>query len=168
MGRRGNEESTILKTNRFQLLYRFTIELLNCLTIEPIYRSTVLQIRFQLWAFSYYTALRIRRLSLIMSIAKNIQVSDYSPYLFWDVDKEKINLNEKKAFLVNRVLDYGVMQDWKQLNNDIGIKEIGRIAIKLRDMDPRSMSFVALLTGIDIKDFRCYTLQQSNPQHWHF
>ena len=103
-----------------------------------------------------------------MSIAKNIQVSDYQPHLFWDVDREKINLNEKKAFLVNRVLDYGVMQDWKQLNKDIGIEEIGRIAIKLRDMDPRSMSFVALLTGIDIKDFRCYTLQQSNPQHWHF
>jgi len=84
------------------------------------------------------------------------------------VDKNKLNLNERKAFLVNRVLDYGVMKDWLQLKKDLGLEEIGIIAMNLRDLDPRSMSFIALLTGIDIKQFRCYTLQQSNPKHWHF
>ncbi len=103
-----------------------------------------------------------------MSLSKKLIASNYSRHLFWDVDKERINLNEKKAFLVNRVLDYGVMKDWKQLVEDLGIEEIGGIAMRLRDMDPRSMSFIALLTGMDIKQFRCYTLQRSNPKHWHF
>lgn len=100
--------------------------------------------------------------------SKKLQITNYSPHLFWDVDKEKLDLNKKKAFLVNRVLDYGVMKDWKQLEADLGLEEIGNIAVRLRDMDPRSMSFVSLVTGIDIKKFRCYTLQQSNPPHWHF
>lgn len=103
-----------------------------------------------------------------MSTVKDLQISNYSSHLFWDVDKEKLDLNEKRAFLVNRVLDYGVMKDWRQLYADLGLEEIGQIATQLRDMDPRSMAFVALLTGIDIKKFRCYTFQQSNPPHWHF
>ena len=97
-----------------------------------------------------------------------LHVSNYSPHLFWDVDLRKLNLNQKKAFLVNRVLDYGVMNDWRQLKSDLGLEEIGQIAVNLRDLDPRSMAFISVLTGIDIKQFRCYTLQQSNPKHWHF
>ena len=98
----------------------------------------------------------------------NIKISNYSPHLFWDVDKSKLDLNKRKAFLVNRVLDYGIMSDWRQLVEDLGIEEIGHIAINLLDLDPRSVSFIALLTKKNIEDFRCYTLQQSDPKHWHF
>ena len=103
-----------------------------------------------------------------MSKSHNLRISNYSPHLFWDVDKQKLNLNKKKAFLVNRVLDYGVMSDWKQLVRDLGIEEIGRIASGLRDMDPKAMTFIALITNKDVKKFRCYTFQHSNPKHWHF
>jgi len=103
-----------------------------------------------------------------MSKDINIKISNYSPHLFWDVDKSKLNLNKRKSFLVKRVLDYGIMSDWKQLVQDLGIEEIGHIAIHLRDLDPRSVSFIALLANYDIKDFRCYSLQQLNPKHWHF
>ena len=103
-----------------------------------------------------------------MSNSNKLNVANYSPHLFWDVDKNKIDLDKRKAFLVNRVLDYGVMSDWKQLVNDLGIDEIGEIAIKLRDLDPKSMSFIALLTDRKVKEFRCYTHQQSSPKHWHF
>jgi hypothetical protein len=103
-----------------------------------------------------------------MPKTNKLETSNYSPHLFWDVDREKINLNEKKAFLVNRVLDYGVMSDWKQLFKDLGLDEIGRIASELRDLDPKAVSFIALLTNRNDKDFRCYSLQQSNPKHWHF
>ena len=103
-----------------------------------------------------------------MPKSTKLKISNYSPHLFWDVDTTKLDLNKRKAFLVNRVLDYGVMADWKQLVKDLGLNEIGNIATNLRDLDPRAMSFISLLTDRNIKEFRCYTLQQSNPKHWHF
>jgi hypothetical protein len=97
-----------------------------------------------------------------------LSVSDYSSHLFWDVDKTKLDLNERKEFLMNRVLDYGLMKDWNQLRADLGLEEIGRIAKGLRSLDPRSASFIALLTGAGVKTYRCSIHQQSSPPHWHF
>lgn len=99
---------------------------------------------------------------------KDIRIENYSPHLFWDVDKSDLNLNQHKEFLVNRVLDYGRISDWHQLKSDIGLEKIGSIAIELRDLDPRAVAFVAVVCNIDEKDFRCYSLRQSLPQHWHF
>ena len=101
-----------------------------------------------------------------MNSSKNICVSNYSPHLFWDVDKDRLDLNDRKSFLVNRVLDYGVMKDWKQLVVDLGLKEIGNIAMDLRHLDPKSLSFIALLINKDVKCFRSYNTIQSNKKHW--
>lgn len=79
---------------------------------------------------------------------------------------KKLKLNERKSFLVNRVLDYGVMKDWKQLVEDLGLEEIGQIAMGLKHMDPKSLSFIALLIKKDVKCFRSYSTIQSNKVHW--
>lgn len=100
--------------------------------------------------------------------ATNLLVSNYSRHLFWDINTETLDLNQHKELLVNRVLDYGFFSDWKQLNTDLGLEEIGLIAKNLIDLDARAVSFISLLTDIDITQFRCYTIQQSIPQHWHF
>lgn len=97
---------------------------------------------------------------------KEIRIENYSPHLFWDVDKNQLDLNEKKAFLVNRVLDYGLLKDWEQLRADLGLEEIGNIAVKLRHLDPKSLSFIALVTNKDQKCFRSYNTIQSNKAHW--
>jgi hypothetical protein len=98
----------------------------------------------------------------------NLLASNYSRHLFWDIDMRSLDLNQHKELLVNRVLDYGFFADWKQLNTDLGLEEIGIIARNLRDLDVRAVSFISLLTDIDITQFRCYTHQRSIPQHWHF
>ena len=82
------------------------------------------------------------------------------------MDKKKLNLNERQGFLVNRVLDYGVMSDWKQLVDDLGLEKIGNLAMKLRHLDPKSLSFIALLINKDVKCFRSYNTIQSNKKHW--
>jgi hypothetical protein len=101
-----------------------------------------------------------------MTKTNKLEISNYSSHLFWDVDKSKLDLNNRKAFLVNRVLDYGVMSDWKQLVRDLGIEEIGQIALGIKHMDPKSLSFIALVLNKDIKCFRSYITIQSNKVHW--
>lgn len=101
-----------------------------------------------------------------MPKSTKLKIANYSPHLFWDVDKSKLDLNKRKAFLVNRVLDYGVMADWNQLVSDLGIDEIGRIALGLKHLDPKSLSFIAMLINKDIKCFRSYSTIQLNKVHW--
>ncbi|MFT5385977.1 MAG: hypothetical protein ACI81W_003389, partial [Saprospiraceae bacterium] len=39
------------------------------------------------------------------------KISDLSSYLFWDVDKSKLDFEKSSVFLTERVLEYGLMKD---------------------------------------------------------
>lgn len=99
---------------------------------------------------------------------KVIRMENYSPHLFWDVDKKDLILNQYKELLVKRVLGYGTMSDRKQINLDLGLKQITLIALQIRDLDPKGANLISLLSGIPIEEFRCYTFQQLNPGRWNF
>jgi len=95
-------------------------------------------------------------------------ISQLSPHLFWDCDRKKCTWELHKKFIVERVLDYGLWEDWLLLYRKIGIKEIGEIAKSLRYLDSKSISFISKLGKIPEEEFRCYILKQSIPQFWDF
>ncbi len=95
-------------------------------------------------------------------------LNDFSPHLFWDVDKTKLDWKENRSYIVHRVLEYGLMTDWKLVYNYYGLKQIAEIAAKLRELEPRAMSFIAALSGLPKETFRCYTTKHLMPPHWNF
>jgi hypothetical protein len=97
---------------------------------------------------------------------KNISSKDFSPHLFWDVDVESLDLDRHKKWLVKRVLDYGLMKDWRLLYDLMGFEEITHYATQIRDLSEKSMHFISNVSNIPINKFLCYTWKQSNPQHW--
>jgi len=99
---------------------------------------------------------------------KNLNIKSLSSHLFWDVNADTLIFDENKAFIVKRVLDYGLMKDWNLLYKNLGISEIAKIALNIKDLDPRSLSFISSLSKIPKEEFRCYTFQQSIPSHWNF
>jgi hypothetical protein len=94
--------------------------------------------------------------------------NDFSPHLFWDVDKASLSWKKNSAFLVERILDYGMMTDWHLLRKNLSLEQITQIAMNLRNLDTRSLHFIAAISDVPIEKFRCYTIQQSTPQHWNF
>ena len=60
-----------------------------------------------------------------MNIDKNI------PYpikkLFWDIDKEKLDVNLHKKNIIERIINYGGLSDWKWLSSHYGIETIKEI-----------------------------------------
>lgn len=98
----------------------------------------------------------------------SIDIKQLSPHLFWDVDAGTVSFEKHSAFIVKRVMDYGLMKDWDLIFRNIGIQEIAKIALTIKDLDPRSLSFISTLSKIPKEKFRCYTFQQSMPQHWNF
>ncbi|WP_321480243.1 DUF6922 domain-containing protein [uncultured Bacteroides sp.] len=99
---------------------------------------------------------------------KMITINDFSPYLFWDVDKEAIDMNMHASYIIKRVLEYGQLNDWHLIRDFYSLSVIVEKAKSFRELEPRALSYIALISNTPIEEFRCYTIQQSIPQHWNF
>ena len=97
-----------------------------------------------------------------------ITIDQFSKHLFWDTKKEEIDFDKNKSYVIWQVLEYGKLKDWKLIQQQYGISKIAKEAVKFRELDKKSLSFISLLSGIPKEDFRCYTFQQSAPPHWNF
>ncbi len=91
----------------------------------------------------------------------------FSTNLFWDVDVADVDMEIHTAFVVERVLDYGQMNDWLLIRNYYGIDRLRDIALGIRSMFPESLSFIALMTHTPKNKFRCYELIQSKKAPWY-
>lgn len=103
----------------------------------------------------------------ITSGNKNV-VSKLSPHLFWDVDRDNIDFKKNKKFIIQRVLEYGLLSDWQIIYSYYGMEEIAQTAITIKDLDKKSLAFIALLSDVPKENFLCYISMQSTPQHWNF
>jgi len=97
-----------------------------------------------------------------------LSVQDLSPHLFWDIDPRELDLQRDVQFLVGRILQYGLMNDWILLYKHFGLEKITIEAKQIRDLDDRSVHFIAELSDSKVEEFKCYIWKQSTPQHWYF
>lgn len=97
-----------------------------------------------------------------------IKVSHFSPHLFWDTNRKKLDLKRTDIYIIKQVLEYGKINDWHLIKTYYGIPYIAKLSTKFRSLDNKALSFISTLSGIPTKEFRCYIYQQSAPQHWNF
>lgn len=97
-----------------------------------------------------------------------LKISNLSTYLFWDVDRSKIDFIKNKRWLINRVIEYGKVSDWLIIVKMYGIKEIAEMAITMRDVDIKTASFISALSNVPKEKFICYNIKQLASQHWNF
>ena len=86
--------------------------------------------------------------------------------LFWDTDTRNFNIDENAAWIIQRVLEYGTMRDWKILEDHFGVDKIVSYAQTLRTLDPVALSFLCFISGTKKEDYRCYHFAQSFPTLW--
>ena len=91
-----------------------------------------------------------------------------SSYLFWDVDRNSVDAEENASYIIQRVLEYGQLSDWRLVSEYYGMEKIVSKATALPSLEPKAMSFICCLAGIPETQFRCYTTKQSLPRHWNF
>ena len=99
---------------------------------------------------------------------QDFKLNKLSEHLFWDIDVRNLDIQKNKRIIIQRVLDYGLLKDWLIIYNYYEIDEISKIAISLKDLDKKSMSFISLLSKIPKENFLCYTTKQLTPKHWNF
>lgn len=97
---------------------------------------------------------------------KPITIDDFSQHLFWDVDKGTFDFEKYKNFFIQRVLEYGKMNDWRLIKKLYGMEAIKQASLQARSLDAVTLSFVATLFKIDKTEFRCYKHRQLFPNLW--
>jgi len=97
---------------------------------------------------------------------EQVNISDFSPHLFWEVNAGNLDWEKNKAQIIQRVVEYGLIRDWNILKEYYGLERIGEVCRDLRSLDAKSVNFISILTGIPKESFRCYILKQSIPPHW--
>ena len=92
----------------------------------------------------------------------------FSKYLFWEVDVNKIDFQNKKHYVIERALDMGQINDWDMLKELYDRETIKKVALNIRNLDPKTLSFLSNIFNIPKEQFRCYTLTQLNQTHWRY
>ena len=84
-----------------------------------------------------------------------VKGTDFSKYLFWDTDSTKVDLERNSPYVVQRVLEYGELSDWRLLLEYYGLERIVEISKQLRNLDPKALSFLCVVSNTHEEDYRC-------------
>ena len=103
-----------------------------------------------------------------MTSTHQYNIADFSPHLFWDINKDKLDFDINKSQVIQQVLEYGLLSDWIIIKNLYGVQQIGKMASTFRQLDPMALSFIVALSGLPKESFTCYATKQLMPPHWNF
>lgn len=97
---------------------------------------------------------------------KNTQTLNKS--LFWDVDPEKIDLIKHRRFILERVINYGTLDNLKEIFRIYGQQKIKKDIYYLKNLSNKSLNFVSFFFSIPKEQLTCYTKKLSNREHWNY
>ena len=93
-------------------------------------------------------------------------IENFSPHLFWDLNKSKLDFEKSKSQIIFQVVEYGLMSDWLLIQKIYSREEIKEVVTNLRTLDKVTLSYLAHFFQLDKTQFRCYTSSQSAQSFW--
>jgi hypothetical protein len=69
-------------------------------------------------------------------------INDFSPHLFWDVDRNKLDLQKNKQLIVERVIQRGSRSDLQFILSYYGKQEAGELLKQVAWLNEKDMAFV--------------------------
>ena len=97
---------------------------------------------------------------------KNPAPLHLSRVLFWETDYDKIDWDNKARYVIERVVTFGFLEDWRAIQQYYGMERIKETVLQARDLDPKTLSFLSLIFNVPQEKFKCFTTIQYNPGHW--
>jgi hypothetical protein len=86
--------------------------------------------------------------------------------LFWEYDTDKIDWQQMKSLVIQRVIERGRMDDFYAILNLYGIDGVKETIKQIPYLNDKDLSFVCSVFEIEKEDLKCYTNKQSKNQRW--
>lgn len=93
-------------------------------------------------------------------------IKQFSKHLFWDANPDELDMDKYPAYIIQRVLEYGDIEDWKLLNKYYSLDKITEVCKTFRSLDPMCLSFICAISHTKEEEYRCYHFRQSFPTLW--
>ena len=93
-------------------------------------------------------------------------IGKLSKILFWDMDKDAADMDKYPAHFIQRVLEYGNLDDWRLVRAYYGLPKIVEECKQLRALDPVCLSYICAISHTKPEEYRCYRTGQSTPTPW--
>mgnify|MGYP007070100612 CR=1 FL=1 len=120
--------------------------------------------------FSFSLLIKNKILTFAIKIVNEMSDRDclqsFSKNLFWDADPSSISMDASSRYIIQRVLEYGQMNDWRLINHYYGLQKIVEECKQMRTLDPVCLSFICTISHTKEEDYRCYHFRQSFPTPW--
>jgi len=95
-------------------------------------------------------------------------INSLRKFLFWDLNIEKLNINNNKTIIIERVFNRGDIDDIKNIIKYYGKIIIKKEIVKAGFLDKKTLNFASIILRIPKKQFQCYSKIQSKHIHWNF
>ena len=82
--------------------------------------------------------------------------------IFWDVNFENIDYDNKANFVIERVFERGDVQDVRNCRRYYGDDKVREALLNAKYLPLHTIHFASAIVDRPITDFRCYTLRQLN------
>jgi len=95
-------------------------------------------------------------------------INKISPHVFWDVEINQIDYEKNAVFIIQRVVQYGLLKDWQLIKSVFGIENLKTYVVQIPQLDDVSLSFLSNSLEIEKSHFKCYKKKQLNPNYWNY
>ncbi len=83
--------------------------------------------------------------------------------IFWDVDYDKMDLDLRANFVIERVFERGDVEDIRQCRRYFGDDKVTTALLNARFLPEHRIHLASAVINKPLTDLRCYVLRQLNP-----
>ena len=89
---------------------------------------------------------------------------EFNKRIFWDVNFEKMDLDSRADFVIERVFERGDVEDIRQCRRYYGDVKVRDALLNAKYLPLHTLHFASAVIDKPLKEFRCYMLRQLNPE----
>ncbi len=92
-------------------------------------------------------------------------IESFTPAIFWDTTISQLDAQKHSGYIIERVLNFGTLDDWELLKKIYPKKRIFSESLKLKNLDQKAVSFLSNYFKISKTKFQCYSPKPSIQEH---
>ncbi len=91
---------------------------------------------------------------------------ELNPSLLWDFGEKEFDLQKNKKIIIQRVVEYGTLEDWSFIIKQYGEAEVVRNIKELSGLSKLNVNFICKVFNLKPHELKCCTKPQWRKQHW--
>ena len=93
---------------------------------------------------------------------------DISKRVFWDIDFESLDYIKDRFYIIEKVMNYGLWNDFIELVKFYGKDTIKKEIVQSSYLKKDVLNFLCLYLDLKPSQFKCYKHRQSTETHWNY